>query len=237
MPEPGPDLRDAVADDGACCAPSARDRQIARYFDAKVDDRIRAAAGELPPLTEVSEELLLDLADVAEVHPTVLELGCGTGGLTLALLAQGASQATGLDLSPTSIGTAEERARAVGIDRERVTFSVGDASSAPLTAHDWVVLDRVICCHPSPERLVGQAVSAALRRVAYSVPESRGLRGLVNRVVWFVEDAWDVLLGRGCPTYVHDVRRIDRVLGRAGFAPVRERTVGMWRLAVFERSQ
>jgi hypothetical protein len=85
-----------------------------------------------------------------------------------------------------------------------------------LAAHDWVVLDRVLCCYPDLDRLLGNSVAAAKERHVFSVPASSGWRGLANRSWIRLEDATEALRGRPCRGYVHDIRRIEARLMDAG---------------------
>jgi SAM-dependent methyltransferase len=221
-------------DSGDCCPPAAHQSRIAKYFDGKTSDAL--GAGALPAMADVSADLLAELeADVGDEQPTVLELGCGSGALLVALLEQGASSATGIDLSPVAIDTARRRAAEAGLEAGRAMFSVGDAAHAQLEAHGWVVLDRAICCYGDAGQLMLNAVGAATQRLAYSVPESRGLRGLVNRVMWSFDNVWGRLRPPYVQGFVHDVRSIDRLLQAADFRLLRERRAGLWRVAVFAR--
>jgi ubiquinone/menaquinone biosynthesis C-methylase UbiE len=187
-------------------------------------------------MVNVSARLLAQLAgDAADLRPTLLELGCGTGAMTVALLKAGATSADGVDLSPESLATARRRADEAGVS-ERVRFENGDAAVLDLTAHDWVVLDRVFCCYPDVEALLANASGAAARRLAFSVPTSRGLRGLANRIFWGVE-AFLTRFQRGpCPGYVHSVDRIEAALSAAGFRRVSHASAWFWYTAVWERS-
>ncbi len=186
-------------------------------------------------MVDVSARLLGSLSDAASIHPTVLELGCGTGALSVALLELGAMRATGLDLSATSLDVARRRAAAAAVE-DRATFILGDASATPLEAAEWVILDRSICCFPHADQLVAAATSVARGRIALSVPESRGWRGVANRVLWGAENLWDLLRG-GCRGYVHDLRRIEDRLARAGFHPDARRSGhhGLWFIGLYER--
>lgn len=228
------DGRSSLAPPGAeagCCPVSSPDPRIARRFDHKAG--AWTDADELPPMVDVSARLLDLLREASLRRPTVLELGCGTGGLMVALLEMGASRATGIDLSAASLAVAGRRARQAGYD-DLATFSIGDASRADAEPHDWVVLDRVICCFVDVERLVRKAVDLARERIAISVPESRGWRGLINRPKWALEDVWDLVNGR-CRGYVHDLRRIERTLADAGFVRTTSSRVGLWHIGVYDR--
>jgi magnesium-protoporphyrin O-methyltransferase len=228
-PQSSPDAPvDATAP--ACCR--AADPRIARRFDAIAGDW--AEADEFPEIVDVSAALLDLIRDAATRRPTVLELGSGTGGLSVALLEMGAASVTGIDLSAASVELAARRADAAGFGA-RATFRTENAADADSPPHDWVVMDRVICCFGDPDRLVARAAEAARERIGLTAPESRGWRGLVNRPLWAAENLWDLVRG-GCRGYVHDLRRIERLLAEAGFVPARTKRVGLWHVGVYERA-
>jgi magnesium-protoporphyrin O-methyltransferase len=217
--------------DSDCCV-SRPDPRIARQFDERY-----AAWGNdeaFPDLVDVSGAILDLVRDATLRRPSVMELGCGTGALGVALLEMGASRLTGIDLSPASVDIAQRRAAAGGF-ADSAHFEVGNAAETAAEPHDWVVLDRVICCYGDVEGLVGRAIALARDRIAISLPESRGWRGLVNRPLWALEyHGWDRWHG-GCRGYVHDVRRIERRLADAGFLPSGRDRVGLWHIGVYDR--
>lgn len=65
----------------------------------------------------------VELADSGRLHGAVLDLGCGTGEHALLAAERGAA-VTGVDLAPTAIARAQEKARARSVD---VRFLVLDA--------------------------------------------------------------------------------------------------------------
>src|SRR3990170_3680586 len=139
-----------------CCAPPL-DPRIARHFDEKAGAWTDGEA--FPEMVDVSAALLDLLRDTPLRRPSVLELGCGTGGLSVALLEMGAARVTGIDLSTTSIEVASRRARASGFAAQ-ASFRHGNAATADVEPHDLVILDRVICCFNDVERLVDRAMAA-----------------------------------------------------------------------------
>jgi hypothetical protein len=114
-------------------------------------------------------------------------------------------------------------------------FSVGDAAGVPLEPHDWVILDRVICCYPDVERLLANTLPAAGQIYAFTVPTTRGLRGVSAPLEEWFENAWNTLLGQPCPGYVHDLDLIEERLASAGFRLRQRDRERLWHIAVYER--
>jgi SAM-dependent methyltransferase len=221
----------ASPDSPDCCSRPSADPRIARQFDARYEGWTPDEG--FPELVDVSGAILDLMTDAPLRRPSVLDLGCGTGALGVALLEMGASRLTGIDLSPASIDLARQRAEEAGF-AESAAFVVANAAEADIAPHDWVVLDRAICCYDDADGLVGRAADLARERIAISVPESRGWRGLVNRPLWFAEFTWDRLHG-GCRGYVHDLRRIERRLRAAGFVPAGSDRIGLWHIGLYDR--
>ena len=209
-----------------CCS-DGHEATIARHFDNR-------DFSDAPLLHSTSARLLDQLRDVGELHPAVLELGSGAGALAVALVEDGADHATGIDLSPISVDAARRHAEESGVE-DRATFSVGDAALSDLKPHDWVVMDRVICCYHDMDRLLANALPAVRGRLAVSVPESRGMRGLLNQILWRLDDALDAIRGDRCPGHVHDIRRMHRIVGEAGLRLRSEQRAELWYTAVYER--
>jgi SAM-dependent methyltransferase len=214
-----------------CACPT--DSRIARHFDAKVAERL--AKGQDPGLVAVSQRLSDALLSLDPTGRTVLELGCGRGGLLLGLVQAGAARATGVDLSPASIDAARDRFERAQLS-DRAQLSVGDAARVPLEAHDWVILDRVMCCYAGVERLMANTLPAARQIYAFTVPTSRGWRGVIARLDEWLENAWNTLRGRPCPGYVHNLDLIEERLAIAGFRLRHGDRQHLWHIAVYERS-
>ena len=204
---------------------------IARFFDRE------ACCGPRRPsrraLSPASRALLEALEGEGLAGRSVLDAGCGTGGLTLELARRGAGVVTGIDLSPASI----ERARQ-GTDSGlsgRVRFESGDAATARLEAHDVVVLNKVVCCYFDPGRLVANTLGAARSVIAVSLPHSHGWRGALARVALGAKNTWRRLRRDPFRAFVHDVRGITGEIAAAGFRPIARRDHGLWHTVVFAR--
>jgi SAM-dependent methyltransferase len=185
----------------------------------------------------VSRDLVRGLEEAGLRGRTILDVGCGAGGLIFEALERGATAATGFDLSSTSI----EQARLISSERgldDRATFAVADGSSTPLGPHDVVVLDKVYCCFANADRLLENSLPAARSLYAFAVPPSSGLRGAVARAIASIENGWYRLRPRrfgGFRVHVHDVGVLDAGVRAAGFRPRFVRRRLGWDVVVYGR--
>jgi magnesium-protoporphyrin O-methyltransferase len=216
-----------------CCCPADVDPRIARYFDRR--NERRRTGKEKYEVGNVTRRLLDVLVERGPAGHSVLEGGCGPGALLVGLLQAGAVTGTGIDLSPEAIEYARERAAAAGVT-DRAEFKVGDAALVEVPAHDWVVLDKVICCYPHMEALLDRTTAEAKGVFAIAVPISWGWRGLLIKGFLAIEGTFNRLMRRSCSAYAHDIRLIEARLRSAGFGSVVSENLGMWHIGVFART-
>jgi 2-polyprenyl-3-methyl-5-hydroxy-6-metoxy-1,4-benzoquinol methylase len=207
---------------------------ISEFFDREAEPCCRPDAGLGEGVAGISGLLLDRLEEVGIENRSFLDLGCGMGDLAVEALRRGAVRATGIDLSPASIEVARRRAGESRLG-ERATFQVGDAASASIGPHDVVVLNKSICCYPDPDRLLARATAMTGGVLAFSVPASVGLRGLLARAAIFLENAWRVVRRDPFRAFVHDVRRLDAAVRANGLEPVSVWRRWMWHVAVYVR--
>lgn len=206
---------------------------ISRFFDREAEPCCRT--GDVGDGVAGTSSVLLERVEEAGLEDrTVLDLGCGMGGLALEALRRGASRATGIDISAASIEVARRRAAGAGL-ADRATFEVGDAAAGDAAMHDVVVLDKSICCYPDADRFVRTSVALARSVYAFSLPESRGARGIASRLSLSLENGWRALRRDPFRAFVHDVRRIDALVRQAGFRPLVRSRRWMWHVAVYAR--
>jgi len=186
----------------------------------------------------VSSDLIRGLEAAGLSGRTVLDVGCGAGGLVLETLERGAEAATGVDLSTASI----EEARRIASERglaARATFRVEDGALASLEPHDVVVLDKVFCCYEDVDALLRNSLGAARSVYGFSVPPSAGLRGAFQRALAAASNVWYRLRRSrfgSFRAYVHDVTALDAGVRAAGFEPLFSRRRFTWDLAVYRRA-
>ena len=89
---------------------------------------------------------------------SVLDLGCGSGQVSLLAAAMGA-QVRGIDIAPGMLALAREAAARAGL-ADRVAFAEGDVSRDPLPEADVVLLVGVIEYYSEVDALVRRAADA-----------------------------------------------------------------------------
>jgi SAM-dependent methyltransferase len=167
------------------------------------------------------------------VTGSLLDVGAGIGALTFELLERGVSRAIAVDASAAYVKAASEEAARRSrsgviqfVNRDFLSVA-GDIPSATI-----VTLDRVICCYPAWEPLLGEALRHTYRHFAFSYP----------RDVWYVR-AGNALLnvGRrimGYPfrTFVHPAAQMAEAIRRADFALAASGQTHLWRIESYIRS-
>jgi magnesium-protoporphyrin O-methyltransferase len=209
-----------------CCA-----RGYERFFGARAARR-DAKRYRRRGLDGTAQRLVDELDARGVEGAAVLEPGGGVGAIDLELLKRGAGRATVVELShgydDAAAGLAREAGAEELIERRHGDFVdeaslVGDA--------DVVVMHRVVCCYPDPERLVGAAAERTRRLLALSFPrDTWWLRWAARAANVFFR-----LIG-GIETYIHPPEVVERSAERAGLTTVLHEPAGrIWRVAVFER--
>jgi len=163
---------------------------------------------------------------------TVLDIGAGVGAVHHALLAGGAVSATDVDASGPYLEASRGEAARRGI-ADRVTYLKGDAVALGdmIPEADLVALDRVVCCYPDMELLVGLAAARTRGRLGIVVPRDdawmRACFGLMNR--------FRGLGRRPLLAYVHRERDITAVAAAAGLVPASTHKGVLWHTLVYAR--
>ncbi|MGZ4148305.1 MAG: class I SAM-dependent methyltransferase, partial [Actinomycetota bacterium] len=134
-----------------------------------------------PTAAAVTVSLLEALEEAGVRDRTVLDIGCGIGDVASGTVQRGAARAFGVELSPRAVAEATRLADERGVG-DRVAFTIGDGAKVDLPHADVVVLNRVFCCYPDIDALLGRSLAAAEHVYAFTAPPSRGVLGVIARL-------------------------------------------------------
>jgi len=166
------------------------------------------------------------------VPATVLEAGGGIGALGIELVEAGADRATNVELSPEYESAARDLARERGVE-DRVERRIGDfVTEDDVGPADAVVMNRVVCCYPNYEALVGTAADRARRLLVFSFPREN----VVVRAGFSVMNLWLRLSGSEFRGFVHPVDAMLQVAEDHGLRPVAHHRGVFWQLAALQRT-
>ncbi len=206
----------------SCCDPRGCDRFFGERFARRVARRYRKRG-----LGGTEREMVAFLESAGLEGASVLEVGGGVGELQIELLKRGAERAVNLELSPAYDEEARRLLAEAGLG-ERVERRLHDIAVDPdaVEPADVVVLNRVVCCYPDYERLLGAAAARARRALVFSFPR----RNAVSRAIIAVQNAGFRLCRPGVPR-VHPPARGDAGRGagaraRPGLRPRGPRLAG-----------
>ena len=163
---------------------------------------------------------------------TLLDIGGGLGAIQHELLGAGVESATDIDASGAFLAATKAETARRGY-AERVHYQHGNfvdlAEDVPPA--DIVTLDRVICCYPDMQKLVGLSVVRAGR-----------LYGLVfPRNVWWMKiyhafQSFFLRLSRSrFRTYLHPTEAVEALVKEHGFQRRFYRKTLVWQVVVYAR--
>lgn len=191
--------------------------------DAYIDHGLEARA----------ERLIAFLVENCAGPLRVLDVGSGAGGVHHELLQRGlAASVVAVEASSAYISAARMISERLG-QESQVEYLHGDFATAAdgIDSADAVILDRVICCYPHLNQLLGASASKAERYLALSYPRER----------WWVRIAFGLfnvylkLKRKDFRTYVHPHAEVHSIAVRDGLEQVHADTEGFWQITVFER--
>ncbi len=163
---------------------------------------------------------------------SILEIGCGVGGLHLSLLQKGAETASGIDLSEGMIQRATALARELSL-ADRTSYAQGDfvERHAGIKAADIVILDKVVCCYEDVMSLVNKSMSKATHLYALTHPRSN----LIVKSMLSIPIFFGKMFRWSFHPYWHDWDAMTKSIEQSGFRPLYRNSTFFWAVQVFER--
>jgi 16S rRNA G966 N2-methylase RsmD len=212
-------------------ASSCNPRGCDRFFSARFARR--AATRYREKGLDKTAQLMVDFLEQRGIGgATVLEVGGGGGEIQIELLKRGAARAVNLELSPAYEKEAARLLREAGLEEraERLLYDIA-ANPADIDPADIVVLNRVVCCYPDYERLLGAAAEHARRLLVFSYPP----RNAVSRLFIAAQNLLFRLLRREFRTFAHPPSLMLGVLEERGLRRAFAHHPLVWQIAGLER--
>jgi 16S rRNA G966 N2-methylase RsmD len=211
-----------------CCGPAGYERVFGPRFAHHLAHRYRRRG-----LDRTTRRIADLLAAQGIAGAEVLEIGGGVGDLQLELLRRGAARATNLELVDSYDADAAGLAASAGL-ADRVVRRRLDVAEEPgaVAAHDVVVLNRVVCCYPDHERLLGAAADHARRLLVFSHPPG----GRAGRTAAALLNLGYRAARLQFRNYAHSPAAMLDVLRRHGLEPVAALRGPVWRVVLLART-
>jgi 2-polyprenyl-3-methyl-5-hydroxy-6-metoxy-1,4-benzoquinol methylase len=162
----------------------------------------------------------------------VLDVGGGIGVISRELAETRLASATMVEASPAYLEVAR---REVGpkYGPRPTQFVLGDFAviAGTLPDADVVTLDRVVCCYPDSEALLGAAAARTRELLAFTYPRDRWYVRTMIALVNF----WLRLTGKKFRAFVHSPEQMAAVLEASGLTPATQRGTLVWMLDLYHR--
>ena len=212
----------------SCCSTQATDRffsrtskKYARNFRRKGLDKTQMVIADA-------------LVRFGIENRSILEIGCGVGGLHLVLLENGAAKACGVDVAKEMTEKAAVFASQKGLS-DRVEYHVGDflhMNGLPAPA-DVVILDKVLCCSHTPVRLIEKSIAKATKFYVVSYPADK----FIPRLMFATTEFFGKVLNWSFHPWYHRPELLEEEITQAGFRQVFSQSTVVWQVKIFERAE
>ena len=208
---------------GYCAAEAQFDRKVAER-DLR---RYRRRGADAP-----TRHMLAEVRRWPLEGRRLLDVGGGIGVISRELGDTRLASATMVEASPAYLEVAR---REVGLKfgSRPIQFILGDFTviAGTLPDADVVTLDRVVCCYPDSEALLGAAAARTRELLAFTYPRDRWY----VRTMFALVNFWLRLTGKKFRAFVHSPERMEAVLEASGLMRATQRGTLVWMLDLYHR--
>jgi len=166
-------------------------------------------------------------------NKTLLDIGGGIGAIQLGLLKAVLARATDVDASKSYLAVAEEEANSKGYSGS-VKYLHGDFmdQQGEIQAHDFVSLDKVICCYPNREALLANAIDHADGAIGLVFPHGNFLSKAFAKMA----NLYMRLKGSAFRTYAHSPLAVHQQLIQNGFSQAKHGRTFIWKVWLYTKN-
>lgn len=202
-----------------------------QFFDLKIAEK-KMKSFERKGAGKATKKLLSLLLQLDLKGKTLLDIGGGIGAIQWFFLENGAKKTMDVDASNAYIKVAKAHAKKNDLV-DKTQFLTGDFidKATEIHAHDFVTLDKVVCCYPDYKSLIGQALEKCTDTIALTFP----LGGPLSKIIALVENIYFSFKKNPFNTYIHSPRDIEEFIISKGFAPVQKRISFPWHVQIYSK--
>ncbi len=180
-----------------------------------------------------STSKLLKLLSLQDLNgSSLLDIGGGIGAIQWRFLLGGGANTLDVDASSGYLEVAKSYATEHGF-MEKAQFMLGDFvdRSDDIRAHDFVTLDKVICCYPDYRSLLERALKRCNKTILISYP----LGGPISKMVAYLNKIYFYFKKNPFRTYIHTPAEVEKFIASQGFYPVQKSVVFPWHVQVYSK--
>lgn len=165
-------------------------------------------------------------------NKTLLDIGGGIGAIQWYFLKNGAGKTTDIDASRSYLTVATDYSTDKGWQHQS-HFIFGDfvQMEQKIESHDFVTLDKVICCYPEYQSLLGKATRLCNETLALTFP----VRNLISRSIIWMGGLYFYFKNNPFRTYIHSPEKIGEIIQSNGFEPVYLGKSFPWHVQIYRR--
>ena len=185
-----------------------------------------------------TQQLLLEGMTAVMTHngknsvESVMEIGCGVGGLLLTMLGKGLNYAIGVEASEGMLKKAKDNAVRMKFEEKTVFHHRDFVDVEPeLPPADIMILDIVLCCDSNPELLIKKSTGKTKAIYAVSFPRDNFLVRLFVKAGIAIAKIFPI---KFTPFY-HEPADIKRWAENANFVLFYARNSFIWQVQVYTR--
>jgi len=202
-----------------------------QFFDLKGAQK-KMKKFKLKGAGKITKRLLKTLLLQGVNGKTLLDIGGGIGAIQWIFLENGGEKTTDVDASTEYLKVAEAHAIENKME-ENTQFIHGDFidRSDEIQKHDFVTLDKVVCCYPDYKSLLGLALDKCNETIALSFP----VGGPISKFVAIFENIYFYFKKNPFGTYIHSPKEIESFILDHGFQKVKKSISFPWHVQIYRR--
>jgi len=182
---------------------------------------------------KTSYNLIQGIKSIKNGSNSLLDIGGGIGVVHLEMIKDGISRVTNIDASSSYLKLARDESERQNV-QDKINYFQGDFldEQKTLNKHDIVVLDKVICCYPYMPDLLNASINNSNKILALVYPKSN----ILGKIIFAMGNITLKIKGNPFRIFLHSNQNVRNKIEKAGFHRVFYKTVYLWNVEVYERT-